>query len=271
MSFKIKKGVLTKYIPENDETEVIIPNGVKSIGFCAFGETQWLENKRKENPFVIINKILIDGQTCKGDVIIPESVTSIGDIAFSSCSGLRSVVIPDSVTSIDDEVFYDCSSLQSVVIPESVTEIGKNAFKVGQTIILNHKNIEISIVLKSNWLKNSEEQQLSEFYHHPTFENFKNIKTVDYKIPLALLRFFGYGEEIYKNYIQENILKTAKYIIDTENYKLLDGIISSGFITHDNIDRIIEYAIDNQKTEMFVMLNNFKAENNWYSQENFDI
>ena len=59
---------------------------------------------------------------------IPSSVTSIGNSAFSECSGLTSVTIPSSVTSIRESVFYGCSGLTSVTIPSSVTYIGKSAF-----------------------------------------------------------------------------------------------------------------------------------------------
>ena len=61
-------------------------------------------------------------------IIIPDSVTSIGDSAFEYCRSLHSVTIPDSVTNIGDSVFEDCSSLQSVNIPDSVTSIGDHAF-----------------------------------------------------------------------------------------------------------------------------------------------
>jgi len=60
--------------------------------------------------------------------VIPNSVTSIGDGAFSYCSSLHSVFIPDSVTSIGDCAFWDCSSLSKIVIPSSVTSIGDGAF-----------------------------------------------------------------------------------------------------------------------------------------------
>ena len=61
-------------------------------------------------------------------VTIPDSVTSIGDRAFSWCTSLQSVTIPDSVTSIDESAFSWCTSLQSVIIPDSVTSIGDRAF-----------------------------------------------------------------------------------------------------------------------------------------------
>ena len=56
------------------------------------------------------------------------SVTSIGEWAFSHCTGLTSVTIPNSVTSIGESAFYDCTGLTSVTIPNSVTSIGDGAF-----------------------------------------------------------------------------------------------------------------------------------------------
>ena len=61
-------------------------------------------------------------------IIIPDSVTTIGEAAFYECSSLTSVTIGDSVTTIGNWAFEYCSSLTSVTIPDSVATISSSAF-----------------------------------------------------------------------------------------------------------------------------------------------
>ena len=119
-------------------TSVTIPNSVTSIGDGAFancsGLTSVVVDKNngtydsRDNCNAIIetstNKLIVG---CK-NTTIPNSVTSIGDYAFSYCSGLTSVTIPNSVTSINEYAFSGCYGLTSVTIPNSVTSIGEYAF-----------------------------------------------------------------------------------------------------------------------------------------------
>ena len=74
-----------------------------------------------------LTSIKINNRILKS-IELPNSVTSIGNSAFSGCSGLTSVTIPDSVTSIETGAFQGCSGLTSITIPNSVTTIGNYAF-----------------------------------------------------------------------------------------------------------------------------------------------
>ena len=82
------------------------------------------------------NKVTITDcdRSANGAITIPSEidgkpVTSIGDDAFSHCTGLTSITIPNSVTSIGDGAFWDCTRLTSITIPNSVTSIGGSAFE----------------------------------------------------------------------------------------------------------------------------------------------
>ena len=59
---------------------------------------------------------------------IPNSVTTIGDGAFDGCTGLTAINIPNSVTTIGEYAFVGCTGLTSINIPNSVNSIGNYAF-----------------------------------------------------------------------------------------------------------------------------------------------
>lgn len=78
-------------------------------------------------------------------VSLPNSITSIGNIAFSSFKNLKEITIPDSVTTIGNGAFYGCKNLQAVSIPDSVTSIGDTAFDSCS----NLKSVHLSTNLES--------------------------------------------------------------------------------------------------------------------------
>ena len=123
-------------------TSMTIGNSVTSIGDQAFngciGLTSvhikdlaaWCKitfNNSTSNPLYFAHHLYLKGEEIK-DLVIPNSVTSIGERAFYYCTDLTSVTIPNSVTSIGDWAFFRCTGLTSVTIPNSVTGIGNSAF-----------------------------------------------------------------------------------------------------------------------------------------------
>ena len=123
-------------------TSINIGSGVTSIGsdafYCCSGLASvnisdieaWCKisfSGYYSNPLYSAKHLYLNGEEIK-DLIIPNSVISIGECAFAGCSGLTSVTIPNSVTSIGVGAFSQCTSLTTISIPNSVTSIGASAF-----------------------------------------------------------------------------------------------------------------------------------------------
>ena len=125
--FNMDKSKLISF--RNQEAKsFIIPDGVMSIGKCAFVDCYSLVSISIPNSVTSIGEESFIDCSSLRSLVIPDSVTSIGDGAFWGCSSLSSLVIPASVTSIGAWAFSGCKSLRSLVIPDSVTSIGYSAF-----------------------------------------------------------------------------------------------------------------------------------------------
>ena len=124
-------------------TRVTIGDSVTSIGDWAFSYCTSLTSvyitdiaawcnisfgNAHSNPLRYAENLYLNNELVT-DLIIPDSVTSIGDDAFWGYTSLTSVTIPDSVTSIGDYAFSYCTSLKSVTIGKGVTSIGDDAFR----------------------------------------------------------------------------------------------------------------------------------------------
>ena len=133
---------------------IAIPYSVTSIGSNAFGDCSgltsvhitdieaWCNIKFDSNPLSYAHKLFLNDSELK-DLVIPNSVTSIGDRAFENCTGLTSVTIPDGVMSIGNYAFQNCTGLNSITIANSVKSIGDHAFEncTGLTSITIPNNV----------------------------------------------------------------------------------------------------------------------------------
>ena len=104
-----------------DIKEIVIGDGVTSIGDCAF----W-------------------GCSSLTSIEISDGVTSIGMSVFDSCSSLTSIEIPNSVKVIEKQAFYKCKKLEKVKLGNNVETIGNSAFQT-----TNIKNVKIPNSVKA--------------------------------------------------------------------------------------------------------------------------
>ena len=131
--------------------ELIIPEGVRKLGGSIIADTHIEKIKIPSTVTDSDNLGALDGDVVLTEVefaegmtripqsicryantvekiVIPSTVTSIGDYAFDYCTSLTSIKIPNSVTGIGDRAFSYCKSLTSIKIPNSVTSIGWRTF-----------------------------------------------------------------------------------------------------------------------------------------------
>ena len=126
-------------------SSITIPNTITTIGNSAFygcsglvsanfedmsALTNWCNvslGDEYSNPIYYAHEITVGGIPVR-NLIIDNSVSSIGDYAFVNADQLTSVVIPNTVTSIGNRTFQNCDKIKSISIPNSVTTIGQCAF-----------------------------------------------------------------------------------------------------------------------------------------------
>jgi len=113
----------------SDETEYIVPEGVKEIGRYAFGKKTNLKNVILPEGLEEIGYYAFDGCSSLESIYIPSSCTQLGTGAFGSCESLTEIVLPEGIKRIEYATFYRCKSLETVVLPESMTYIGSIAFE----------------------------------------------------------------------------------------------------------------------------------------------
>ena len=79
--------------------------------------------------FKIVDGILRRYLGAGGEVVIPETVSCVGERAFEGCRNLTKVVLAEGVTEIEERAFAYCTALTQVRLPDSLREIGSGAFE----------------------------------------------------------------------------------------------------------------------------------------------
>lgn len=120
-------------------TDIVIPASIESVGMAAFANCNMLSDVKfangsqlKEMPQGIFGY-------CGNlkSITLPQTVNTIGHLAFVGCEKLGDIVLPDAVEEIGIRAFEGCYSLSGINLPEGLKTIGRYAFyQAGLTEII---------------------------------------------------------------------------------------------------------------------------------------
>ncbi len=341
MAFEIEDHVLIKYIPEPNETKVIVPEGITEIKTFAFGSCSNLKEVILPEGLIKMGRDVFSSCRSLEKIIIPDSVIMMHTRTFMDCDALEKITlpknlqiiksdlflcckhlkeidIPDGVTKIESGAFHDCIRLKQVHLPESVRYVGeqafsgtawlrtqqkKNALVIAGNVLIKAKPVN-GVVIVPDTVKTIAQ---CAFYNDPKLEKLvipphilnldgaiigcRNLKTItcegftfsanpnktylfirmlsqrDFSPRMALNIKYRFLWELFDSrqddpelnaYIKKHFLKMCQFLIDENQISVMKKLFSIGWIHKRNIDKLISYAIDHQKTEMQILLMDYK-------------
>ncbi len=138
-------------------SSLILPEGLRSIGFAAFYECHSLLSLRLPESLLTIGANAFFYDNALSSVVLPRNVTGVGSSAFSRCQALSRAMLLNADTALGDNAFYDCAASlvlcgytgstaqeyaeeeeiaffaldagPSFFLPEGLTALGEDAFR----------------------------------------------------------------------------------------------------------------------------------------------
>ena len=215
------------------------------------------------------NLLLMDENT--GSLTIPDSITAIGEGAFSNVEGLKTIIIPPTVKRIEknafksnttlenviiqerngegmeyigDNAFYGCTNLKSINLPDTITYIGECVFRSDSSL----DNVKLPNRIKTikqrpfQSCSNLKNLELSEDLEELEFESLDYTALTTLKMPQNL-KTIGSGALSINTLLEIDTSKSNYYeykngILYTKDLKTL--VMGLSNITFANIETTVE-------------------------------
>lgn len=143
----------------NTLTEVILPEGLTTIGNSAFAMCENLQKVNIPRSVRTLGRWMFEECKALRKVEIPEGVIEIPASAFYHGVGITSIIIPSSVATIGNYAFSGCTNLESITIPSSVSTLGGDVFYEcvnlqSATILANVEVLPVNFFMEASKLQN---------------------------------------------------------------------------------------------------------------------
>ena len=224
-------GVDEANLPANVVIPSTVTNGVTTYTVTSIGDNAFYKNW--------------DGGLQILSVIIPNTITSIGNYAFKSCQSLLSITIPNSVKTIGSSAFYGCYALSSVTI-----EKGSVLNKIGMYAFYNCTNLTSFTILV-------EAPPTLSYY---VFSNTPNTKTLT--IPFNSSYASNWGSTTWSKVNHKISAGETKTLNNTFEMTNAKAIINEGVIKIEQGGEIVN-ATENNVGGIIEVVTPQKSAENW--------
>ena len=221
-------------------TEVLIPSHISSVEMAVFNGCKNLKTISFENGSKIdeIPNLFCSYCDSLENIVLPDTVTYIGEKAFEGCNSLKSIVIPNNVEKIDLMAFNGCNNLCEVIIDSNsaLKEINDLAFC---GTLLNEFSIPSNV----------------EFIGDQAFGATKIFKIYNHS---DLQIEFGSTLNGYIGYLAKVIVEKDGTIrtLNNEDYEIIITEDNFMFIRHDSEYVLVNYLGDSKNIALPSLINN---------------
>ena len=127
-----------------DITEVFFPEGLESIGECAFYYCNKLKTIHFNDRLKEIGKSAFEDCKSLTTITLPKQLVKINDRAFDCCSKLKEIVFNDKLKQIG-QCAFQCCAFKEIILPDNLVNVGLGAFRDNR----NAKRIVLSKNMKN--------------------------------------------------------------------------------------------------------------------------
>ncbi len=157
------------------------------------------------------------------ELILPDSLTKIGNFAFYNCDGLTKVQLGSGLKTIGEKSFYDCDSIGEIKIPDSVTEIKCQAF------------------YDCNGIASVEFGSGLEIIEESSFEKCTQLKTLEIGVPIIGNRAFYGCSQLQSLTLKEGVEEIRGGAFTCEFYNA-DQALSGDLVIPSTVKKIGDRA-----------------------------
>ncbi len=176
-------------------------------------------------------------------VVIPSSVTHIGNAAFEQCINLKSVSLSNGLQYIGNRAFAECSQLNNINIPSSVTYLGFNAFEACEKLSVINVPSSVNYIGDQAFYRCSDLKEINVETNNKNYSSengalFDKNKTILIKFPEGK-NILEYTITDSVNYISDNAFYNCKNLENINLPKNLEYIGYEVFAYCENLKTII--------------------------------